>query len=341
MERRKYINIIKDSSNQLLKLVNDIIDISKIEANELKLEFHACKLHDLFKKLETTLLEIKKQKSKSQIELKYKSPPLEKCVDLRIITDPLRLWQVMTNLINNALNYSERGLVEFGYELPDKNAISFFVKDEGSGIPKEKLKAIFNRFERLDNGEKILPKGTGLGLAITKGIITLLNGTIELESEVGKGTNFKFTMPLIKVEGNLPPKAKKESAKANKKSEEMTILVAEDTTTNIEYFKCLFKKLPYKVLYANNGLQAVEMYKNNPEIEVVLMDIKMPIMNGEEASKKIFEFDPNAKIIAQTAHAMHTDLKRYLDIGFADYVPKPIDKEILLEKLNRLLRKKN
>ncbi len=339
LTRKKYISIIKDSSSQLLNLVDDIIDVSKIEANELKLDLGSCNLNLLFIKLEATFTEIQKQKHNSQIRLERNVP--EEYADLNIQTDPLRLWQVMSNLIGNALKYSQKGVVEFGYKIPDENTILFFVKDEGIGMPQKKLDVIFNRFERLKTEDTVLPDGAGLGLAISKGIIKLFNGHINIESEVGKGTNFMFTIPLIKEQKKPQEIVADISLSNGKKIKKLTLLVADDSPSNIALFKSLFSKLPYDVFYVENGLQALEFYKKNPETDVVLMDIRMPVMGGVDAAKKILKFDPDARVIAQTAHAMHNDSRKYLKMGFVDYISKPIDREKLVQILYRLGKKKS
>jgi two-component system CheB/CheR fusion protein len=328
--RKKFINIIKNSSNQLLNLINDIIDVSKIEANELKLEFKECKLKDLLENLEATFNETKKDKQ--HILLKCTIP--KEHTNLSIQTDPLRLQQVLSNLMSNAFKFTDKGTVEFGFKVSTKNKITFFVKDSGSGIPKDKLDAIFNRFEQLKTGKHVKNDGTGLGLSISKGIVNLLEGNFKVDSEVGKGTIFTFTIPLIKGASSM--KTKKNRSIEAKISEETTVLVADDEAVNIEYFKVLFDNLPINVIYAENGIAAVEAYRMNTNIDIVLMDIRMPEMDGVEATKEILKINPNAKIIAQTAYAMAADRDKYLAMGFVDYLSKPIDKAKLMKKLINL-----
>ncbi len=283
----------------------------------------------MLKNLEATFNET--QIDKSEITLKCTIPQEHK--DINILTDPLRLQQVISNLLNNAYKYSHKGTIEFGYQVPDDDTIIFFIKDQGIGIPKDKIDAIFNRFERATADNVHYSEGTGLGLAISKGIVNLLNGEITVESEVGVGTNFTIKIPLIKTTEKDP--TQKPEIKIQQ-PDKITLLIAEDNTINITYFKSLFKKYAYTIFYAENGLKAVEIYEEHPEIDIILMDIRMPIMDGVEAAKRIFKINPNAKIIAQTAHAMRDDCDKYLDMGFADYVSKPIDKDKLIEKINNL-----
>ncbi len=335
--RKKYVNIIKNSSRQLSNLINDIIDISKIEANELNLEIKDCNINELFDQLKTIFIEIKKQKNKSQITLEANCP--EKYADLIIKTDPLRLQQVMINLIGNAVKYSDKGRIEFGFSVPDENKISFFVKDEGAGIPNDKLNVIFNRFEQLNTEDNPTVEGTGLGLAISKGIVELLNGKINVESKLGKGTCFSFTIPLIR--GDKQKISKKDILPNTLNLREMSLLVADDNDMNIEYFKALFADFVGNIVYVKNGEEALEAYKNKPDFDAVLMDISMPGMNGVAAAEEIFKINPKAKIIAQTAYAMNADRKKFLDLGFVDYISKPIDKEKLIDKLKCLNNKNN
>lgn len=327
--RTRYINIIKSSSNQLLNLINDIIDVSKIEANELALEYKECNLIDLMENLETTFNETKKQKNKQHISLECIVP--NEYTSLNIKTDPVRLQQVLSNLIGNALKFTEKGSIEFGFNLLTKDTISFFVNDSGSGIPQEKLEAIFNRFEQLETNRNITNEGTGLGLSISKGIVSLLEGDISVDSEIGKGTKFTFSIPLIK--GASIHKRKNGEVFDTKISEEINLLVADDEPVNIEYFKAIFATLPVRVSYAQNGKEALEIYSRNKNIDVVLMDIRMPIMDGIEAAKEILKINPKAIIIAQTAYAMTADRNKYLSMGFVDYISKPIDKIKLMKKL--------
>lgn len=332
-KRNKYIEIIKRSSNQLLNLINDIIDISKIEAKELKLIMKACNLNALLSHLESTYSEIKKQKRKEHILIFGNIN--EKYNGLTIKTDPLRLEQVFINLINNALKFSENGTIEFGFEIID-HQISFYVKDEGIGIPKDKIEKIFNRFEQLKQNDPGKNEGTGLGLAISKGIVDLFGGEFKVTSTVGKGTTIRFSFPFNVLESATEEASNTPNSDFKTFLNNKTILLAEDDTTNTEYFKALFLDTPLKVLYATNGKEAVQLYVENPEIDVVLMDIRMPILDGVEAAQLILEKDKKAKIIAQTANAMASDAKKYLERGFIDYIPKPINKEELLKKIAKL-----
>ena len=329
--REQYISIIENSSKQLLNLINDIIDLSKIEAQELNIGKTRCDIDKLFWQLETTFNELKKKKNKEHLSISAEIPvQTEK---LSIYTDPERLQQVMSNLIVNALKFTEKGGITFGYKL-NKETIYFYVKDTGVGIPQEKIELIFERFQQVDNGKLQFHEGTGLGLAISKGIVKLLGGFLKVETEEGKGSTFSFTLPLI--EAKSKKSITKESSLSNYSLETLenkTILIAEDEPVNQEYFKASLQNMPFKIIFAENGKIAVEIIKSNPEIDLILMDLKMPLMDGYDATEAILKIKPNAKIIAQTAYAMASDKAKCLDKGFVDYISKPIDKRVLIEKI--------
>ncbi|MDO6802430.1 chemotaxis protein CheB [Wenyingzhuangia sp. 1_MG-2023] len=336
-KREKYSEVIKNSSNQLLILINDIIDISKIEAGELTLLQKPCHVGNMMQDLETTFNEIKFQKNKEHIEIISVIPSQHS--DLIIETDPYRLQQVLSNLVNNALKFSEKGKIEFGFDVID-DLIKFYIRDEGIGIPKEKINLIFNRFEQLGNGHLGKNEGTGLGLSISKGIINLLNGNLIIESLEHKGSIVTIELPLTKtdviVQNPEPNKVKDEKNIIDGS----TILIAEDIYVNKEYFKELLSSFSCTTIFVDNGKEAIDTYFSNKNVDIVLMDIRMPIVNGMEALKQILEKDPKAKIIAQTAYAMESDYDKFLELGFVDYISKPIMKEQLLSKIAFHLKNK-
>ncbi|WP_010135169.1 chemotaxis protein CheB [Ochrovirga pacifica] len=329
-KRNKYSEVIKSSSNQLLILINDIIDISKIEAGELKLLKKPCHLGELIQDLETTFIGIKNQKQKEHLKIITEIP--KKHANLTIETDPFRLHQVLSNLINNAIKFSDEGTIKFGFNL-ENNIVKFYVKDEGIGIPQEKINLIFNRFEQLSYGDLAKNEGTGLGLTISKGIIDLLNGKLNIISSENKGTMVTVELPYIKTDV-LPSNLEQINIKNYQQTlSGSTVLVAEDVLINREYFKELLNSCGCNTLFVENGKEAVKVYFENPDIDIVLMDIRLPIMSGIKAAKQILKKDPNAKIIAQTAYAMESDYDKFLDLGFIDYLSKPIIKEQLLNKI--------
>ncbi len=328
--RNKYIDIIENSSNQLLKLINDIIDVSKIEAKELKIEKALCKISELFFNTETTFNELKKKKNKEHIQITANIE--EKDKNIIVLTDANRLQQILTNLVGNALKFTEKGSIEFGYYL-NQDKIYVYVKDTGVGIPKNKVDEIFDRFNQVNQKKGKHNEGTGLGLSISKGVVSLLGGDLQVKSKKSLGTTFSFEIPF--VSGTI--QKKKTRDQNNTRIEDLlknkTILVVEDEEVNIEYFKALFENISAKIIYATNGKMAVDIVESGEKIEIILMDIRMPIMNGTDAAKKILLNFPKTKIIAQTAYAMSNDKAKFLKSGFVDYIPKPLNKKELLEKL--------
>lgn len=333
--REKYVDIIENSSHQLLNLINDIIDISKIEAQELSVENISCNLAQIFGQLETTFNQLKKEKNREELIIRAKIPRNTK--KLSIVTDPERLQQVLSNLIGNALKFTYEGEITFGYKLK-KDKLYCYVKDTGIGIPKEKLDMIFERFQQVENGSRI-HEGTGLGLSISKGIIHLMGGEMNVESEEGKGSTFSFEIPFKKAP--TQKELAEESYDLDDSFEmlkDKTLLIAEDEALNIDYFKSLLKDIPVHTKYAENGKIAVEMMNKFPEIDVVLMDIRMPVMDGFQATKEILKKYPKAKIIAQSAYAMKSDKDKALKSGFVDFLAKPFNRNELIDKLVKWIK---
>lgn len=332
--RNQYLDVIEGCSNQLLNLINDIIDVSKIEAGELKISKGKCNVGSMMAKLETTFNQLKTEKHKEHIEIIAKVPAVH--ANLTIHSDPTRLEQVMVNLIGNALKFTDQGSIKFGFNVRD-NKVLFKVADTGIGMDQDKLDLIFERFQRLNAGDRAKYDGTGLGLAISKGIINLLGGEIKVESEPGKGSTFSFDIPLVLID---KPKTKKSDPQPKDMSvlNGKKILIAEDDFVNQHFLTKLFSEFKPELIFAKNGVEAVGIYKNTSDIAVVLMDLRMPIMDGFEAAEKIFEIDPDAIIIAQTAYAMAGDREKCLKSGFTDYVSKPMKKEQVLAALAKNIK---
>ncbi len=329
--KNKYIDIIENSSKQLLNLINDIIDVSKIEAKELKIENKTFKISELLYGIQDTFNGLKKTKHKEHINIIAKIPFDSE--NLILDSDPNRLQQVIINLLGNALKFTEIGTIEFGFKRKNKE-LSFFVKDQGIGIPKEKLEIIFERFEQIKSSNIAKNEGTGLGLSISKGIVQLLGGELKVESKELEGSTFYFDLPYSEKDSLIEKNnIKIEAADIKDKIKNKTILVVEDEIVNIEYFKALFSNLPTNLIFAYNGREALEHIKSNSKVDIILMDILMPIMNGYEAASEILKLKPKAKIIAQTANAMAGDETKCLENGFIDYVSKPLNKDELLTKI--------
>ncbi|MFT3739641.1 MAG: two-component regulator propeller domain-containing protein [Breznakibacter sp.] len=335
-EEKKQINkIVQSNGNMLLQLINDIIDISLIEANQLKLYWSTINPNTFLKSIQKDYLNHKELNDK-EISLLLMLPANSD--SLQIHTAPERVKQIIHNLINNAIKFTQHGEIVLGYEIDEANArLICFVKDTGCGIPQNDKTIIFNRFRKLDNDGTMVHRGTGLGLAICKNLCELLGGAIWVESEVGKGSQFYFTLPLTEKE---PPREIKDPAKETAAVPDFrhkTILVAEDEESNFEVIKYILKKTKINILRSFNGQEAVEMVTAQREIDFVLMDIKMPRMNGVEATKIIKAAFPRLPVVALSAFALQSEQKDFARSGFDAYLTKPVNAHELYDVMQLLL----
>lgn len=332
-ERNSYLNIIKTNSNALLTLIDDIINISKIEAGELRInnnEFNICTfMQEIFMNYQ----KLKKDRCKEKVELILILP--KKVANPYIITDSMRLRQIISNLLNNALKFTEKGTIEFGFEFVNEY-IKFYVKDTGIGIPIDKQQIIFERFQQSDENIGKKYGGTGLGLAIIKGLVELLKGDIWLESKVNTGSYFIVTIPYMAGSGNVPELtgAKPE---ISTDFQNHLILVVEDEITNFNYLRLLLQKHNARIIHAVNGEDAVELCMNNNDIKLVILDINLPDIDGYEVAKRLKKISPNLPIIAHTAYALEEDREKSLLSGFSDYISKPAFPDDLLLKIKNLV----
>ena len=316
-----YVQVIQNSSNQLLSIVTDILTISSLETRQEKVNIQNSSVNLLITQLYSIFSQ---QATKQNISFSYHlSLPDEQS---EIYTDSTKLTQVLSNLLANALKFTNEGYVEFGYQKVHENdlpMLRFFVKDSGIGIVKEFHHKIFERFRQADLTISQYYGGTGLGLAISKAFVELLGGKIWLESEPGRGSTFYFSIPYMPVEQVDVPENQPLLLQKN-----ITVLVAEDEDLNYLLLEILLKKFDFKILHAKNGKEAVDFCKSNPDVKLVLMDIKMPVMDGYTAAKHIKEFRPNLPVIAQTAYVLENEIQKFSGI-FDGYLPKPIKKESL------------
>lgn len=340
VERDELLQHIIHSSNTLLHLIDDIIDIAKIEAGQLTIDKKNCAINKILKELFETFTERKQNQLKKDIALRM-SLGVEN-PSFYIYTDPLRIQQLITNLVDNALKFTDKGFVEFGYILEDNvenPTVKFFVKDTGIGLSKDQQKLIFSRFTKIETDKKKLYRGAGLGLAICKSIVNILDGEIYVKSELNQGSTFYFTIPYLKIAERERLIKETREKDPDYKWPGKTILIAEDEESNFRFLEMLLSKTEVKLIHAENGKQAIEMYQKN-EVDLILMDIKMPVLDGLEATKRIKNIDSEIPIIAQTAFAMENDEKLSLEAGCNAYISKPIRKHKLFELLNEYLMNK-
>ncbi len=334
--KEKYLQIISSSGKSLLNLINDIIDISKIEAGQLKIKTQKVLLNPVMNEILLSQNQINDMNNKP-FELR-----MQKAVegdDFTIETDVFRLKQILNNLIGNAMKFTEEGYIEFGYKFNTPEELLFYVKDTGVGMPQDKLDVIFTRFGQIDRKDNKNQSGTGLGLTISKKLTELLGGKMWVESEEGIGSTFFFTLPYD-PELNVADEYGASAASGSGTLENKTILVAEDEDMNIIYMQEVLSETKAKVLWAKNGEEAVKIAKENTQIDLILMDIKMPIMDGYTATRKIREFNQNVIIIAQTAYALTGEKEKTIAAGCNYYITKPIEIKILMNTLSGFLNRK-
>lgn len=334
--RTEYISIIKNSGRHLLAMIDDILEISKIDAGQIKLNYGALHLKKFMAEIETSARVL----IPATKTLELRMVPYQLDPNLHLFTDEVKLRQVIMNLITNAIKYTDAGFVEFGCLQFNRMELEFFVVDSGAGIDEKDREAVFQRFFRAGSDVNIRIGGAGLGLAISKAYVELMGGRMAVESEIGKGSRFSFIVPYteapkVRMKKMEVPELSKEPAAVAKSS--VPILVAEDDEINFLYFSAIFENSRYQVIRASNGQQAVDLCLGNQQIRFVLMDIKMPVMDGLEATRLIKSSRPDLPIVAQSAHVL-SDINDRLDgAGFDGYVTKPIDKKELFAMIDRMI----
>ncbi|MBU1009124.1 MAG: response regulator [Bacteroidetes bacterium] len=333
-EREEFSQIIYESGQVLLRLIDDIIDIAKIEAGQLHINSTTFSLTDLLNSIWKKYNEIRSKRNKGHIAFRLNVPPNSGVV---VHTDVVRLQQIIGNLLDNAFKFTDSGFIEFGFELGDDNVLRFHVKDSGPGIDNQKHELIFMRFRQLDYSSTKKHGGTGLGLAIIKGLVELMGGNIWLESSPGNGSNFWFTLPDAVVQLEKP--ATKEIVPTNQPVNwsEKTFLIVEDERTNFSLLTIMLRPTKVHIVWAQDGVQAIEIIEANNNIDLILMDIRLPRMDGYKATAEIKRINKSIPIIAQTAYAMDIEISKAMHAGCDDYVTKPIEKNQLISKISKLL----
>lgn len=335
-QRREYVELINKNSETLLNLIDDIIDVSKIEAGQMKIMLKGFRLNSIFDQLSVLFKSSMTFKNKEGIKL---IPVTTLPDNLIIISDPDRLRQVLINLVGNAIKFTEKGFVEFGYSLKDYD-LEFYVRDSGIGISKEKLKVIFDRFTQADDSLTRKFGGSGLGLTISKGLIELLGGRLWASSVPGEGSTFYFTIPYQAATEDENQENKPQTPKSEYNWTGRTFLIVEDDKVSFKFLEGVFKKTGVTILHADNGLKAIDFCRSHPELDIVLMDIQLPEMSGLDATRVITSFRKDLPIIAQTANAMSEDKEKCLEVGCIDYVSKPINIHLLFNKIDKYLGEK-
>jgi signal transduction histidine kinase/CheY-like chemotaxis protein len=329
-KRDYYVKVINQSSKYLLNIINDILDIAKIESGNMKIMEKPGSLKEM---LDETLEMFRAQNELStpkSIEIIINNQVVRNCD--KIITDFTRVRQTLTNLLNNAYRFTDNGTIEVGCQIQNENKLLFYVRDSGIGIPKNMQQAIFDRFRQVDD-KHLSPRagGTGLGLSISKGIVELLGGKIWVESELGRGSVFYFTITLKKADAteSVPD----QPAAALPEWKDKKILVVEDEFDNAQLLDDMLEHSKANVIHASDGLSAIKQFRDNEDIRVVLMDIRLPDIDGIEVTKKIKAMKQNVIVIAQTAFADNEMREKCFESGFNDIITKPVSRETLFQKL--------
>jgi signal transduction histidine kinase len=330
-KRKTYSDIITKSSFQLLSIVSDVLTISSLETGQESICDDKVCLNNILNELFTIFSPQAEAKSLQLIVTQSLSNKQSE-----LLIDKVKIKQILTNLLTNSIKFTHKGEVEFGC-IQKGNSLEFFVRDSGIGIEQSKQELIFNRFVQANNSIQSNYGGTGLGLSICKGFVELMGGKIWVQSEVGEGSTFYFTTPY--KPSNHEATAKINFPRVHKSFNSTTVLVADDQYLNFLYLEELLIELNCNVIHSKNGIEAVDACKENNDINIVLMDIRMPVMDGFTAAKLIKEFRPDLPILAQTAYATEQEIEEY-GKAFDDYITKPITSERLLKAINIFLNNK-
>lgn len=334
-ERKNFSEIIKENSNVLLQLIDDIVDISKIEAGQIMIRPTNSNIISLLEDLyETFRIQVKDK----DVKLVLKIPEREK---IWTLTDPQRLRQIITNLIGNALKFTSEGKIEFGCRLINDGNILFFVTDTGIGIPKDKLKVVFDRFRQVDDTGTGNHRGAGLGLSISKSLAELLGGSIWAESEVGTGSTFFFTIPYQPVELTHKKEDYKPDFVTYPRLSGKIILVVEDLEVNFKLIEAMLKKTGAQIMWAKTGREARRIFNANRNLSLVLLDLNIPDTHGYEILLEFKEARSDLPVIIQTAYAMNNEKERCTLAGCDNYITKPIRMEQLLAAMQLCMLQEN
>ena len=333
-EQQDFIQTIQISGERMLNTINNIVDISKIESGLINVVIDETNIND---KIEFAYKFFKPEVERKSLQFTYKNGLPTK--DAVIRTDNDKVDGVLTNLIKNAIKFTYDGSIEFGYEKKG-TFLEFYVKDSGVGIPDNQKEVIFERFRQGSYDMARLYEGSGLGLSISKSYMEMLGGKIWVESEEGKGSTFYFTIPYHSVaEENTEMKNVASTELKEVQMEKLKILIVEDDEVSYSLLKITTRKIGKEVLHVNTGVEAIEVCRSNPDLDLVLMDIRMPIMDGFEATRQIRQFNKDVIIIAQTAYAFTGESEKAIEAGCNDYISKPINKALLFELIQKHINK--
>lgn len=336
-DRNNYIEIIRNSGDRLLQILNDIIDISKLEAGQLRITPSECSLNAIIRNSIDTFGNSELMKRKPDLKLICNISEANE--DLRFMYDPHRLRQILDNLLSNAIKYTEKGTVEIGYKLTGINnekSVEFYIADTGIGIPPQMAELIFERFRQVEEGH--FHEGAGLGLSITKGITLLMGGKIWFTSEAGKGTTFYLTLPYYSAPNVVRPQVAQVHKPPDLKGK--TVLIAEDDYNSFYYLRLMMEELNATTLHAENGEMALRLIKHKTP-DLILLDINMPVLSGFDCLEEMMKAGIKTAVIAQTAYAMPDEREKCLNLGCDGYIAKPVRKTELYSLISEITGAKN
>ena len=333
-EQQDFIQTIQISGARMLNTINSIVDMSKIESGLISVDIKETNLNE---KIEFTYKFFKPEVESKGLQFLFKTSLTAK--EAIIKTDNEKVYGILTNLLRNAIKFTYEGSIEFGYDMVKTQhtaSLQFFVKDTGVGIPENQKEIIFERFRQVNESHNRGYEGSGLGLSICKSYVEMLGGKIWVESEEGKGSIFYFTIPYNPVSEQTSV-IKNVVFTENKEVQirKLKILIVEDDEISYSLLTRTLQKISKEVLHAITGVQAIEACRSNPDINLVLMDIRMPVMNGLEATQQIRQFNKDVIIVAQTAYGFSDDFEKALEAGCNDYIAKPINKTLLYEVIKK------
>jgi CheY-like chemotaxis protein len=327
----EYVDVITQSCYNLLGIVTDIIEISNIEAGILSLNLKSTSLRTIIKAINSQF-----SNKISEKGIVFKINPEILTEEIILNTDEAKLKEILKNLLNNALKFTSRGVIELDYKVKG-DFIEFRVSDTGIGISLDQQKKIFERFYQVESEINRQYEGAGLGLSISKGYVNPLGGEIWVDSQPGRGATFYFTIPFVTGHKSDMPDVLITKLPKIIPADIKTLLIVEDEEYNFKYIEAVLSPLNFRLIHAGNGQEAVDICKSDNSIDLVVMDIKMPVMDGYEATSIIKKIRPLLPIIAQTAYAFEADKENAINAGCDDYIAKPVKKQVLIDTIMKYL----
>lgn len=330
-KKQEYINLLQGGCKDLTNLIDDIIDYANIDSGQIAIEKQEFNPHPMMEYLLDHFTNELLNKGKDHLALEYANENID--LDIVIKSNQSRLKQVLSIIIDNAIKFTPKGYVEFGFSFPKQNEIQFFVRDTGIGIAEEHYDLIFERFRQVDESTTKQYSGAGIGLSVAKQLVRMLNGSLSFDSTLNRGTTFYITLPFEPVN----PSEKKMIQPNQFNWENKVILVAEDKKINFDIIEETLVPTNVNVVWAKNGKKTLDMLRERDQIDLVLLDIQMPVMDGYECASIIKKMDLKIPVIAQTAYALPQDAQKCYDAGCDDYISKPISMGEFLMKLDKYL----